>query len=74
MYDYPKLTINAAASVLPSFTVSGRVRVEATASVKREIVKDFFVGLNGVESFDSAPSEGAQRNDWNAYLSIGWSF
>ena len=74
VYDSPKVNVDAGVTLYPSLSDWGRLRLEANASLKREMVKDLFVGLNGVESYDSNPSEGARRNDWNAYLSIGWSF
>jgi hypothetical protein len=74
IYDSPKVNLDAGITFYPSLSDWGRVRLEASATLKREMVKDFFLGLNGVESYDSSPSEGARDNDWNAYLSIGWSF
>jgi hypothetical protein len=75
MYDFPKLTIGAEAQVFPSFTVSGRVRIEAAASVKREIVSDFYLSISIFDSFDSKdPSTGLAANDWGPTISIGWQF
>jgi hypothetical protein len=74
VYDSPKVNVDAGVTLFPSLSDWGRFRLEADATLKREIVKDFFVGLNGVESYDTKPSEGAQSNDWNAYLSFGYSF
>jgi hypothetical protein len=68
------VNVDAGVTLFPSLSDWGRFRLEADATLKREIVKDFFVGLNGVESYDTKPSEGAQSNDWNAYLSFGYSF
>ncbi|MET0619906.1 MAG: hypothetical protein ABW056_06485, partial [Thermoanaerobaculia bacterium] len=75
MYDFPKLTINAALAVYPSLTISGRVRLEATASVKREIVSDFYLSLSVFDSFDSRdPTTLEPKNDWGPTVSIGWQF
>lgn len=74
IYDSPKVNVDAGVTFYPSLSDWGRVRLEANATLKREMLKDFFVGLNGVESYDSSPSEGSRSNDWNAYLSVGWSF
>jgi hypothetical protein len=47
----------------------------ALAAVRRELWKDFFVGLNMFDTFDSRPpSPGADRNDVGVVTSIGWSF
>jgi hypothetical protein len=74
VYDSPKVNADAYVRVYPSFTNWGRVRLEASAVVKREVVKDLFVGLNGVESYDNQPPEGTTNTDWNVYLSLGWTF
>ncbi len=75
MYDFPKLTVAANVAVYPSFTVSGRVRVEASASVKREIVSDFYLSLSIFDSFDSRdPTTLQPKNDWGPTVSIGWQF
>jgi uncharacterized protein DUF481 len=75
MYDFPKLTISSSLAVYPSLTESGRVRLEASASAKREIVSDFYISLSVFDSFDSKdPSTGNSKNDWGPTLSIGWTF
>ena len=53
----------------------GRFRLEANASLKRELFSDFYFGLKGYESYDSEPpTAGAQKNDWGLSLSLGYSF
>ncbi len=75
MYDYPKLTLSTNLSVFPSFTIAGRVRVEFLASVKREIVTDFYLALSIFDSFDSRdPTTLTAKNDWGPTISIGWQF
>jgi len=74
VYDSPKVNVDAYLRLYPSLSTWGRLRLEASAVAKREVVKDLFVGLNGVESYDSRPPEGATNTDWNVYLSLGWTF
>jgi hypothetical protein len=75
MYDFPKVTISAALSVYPSLTTGGRVRLQASASAKREIVSDFYLSFSAYDSFDSKdPSTGLSKNDWGPTLSVGWQF
>ena len=75
MYDFPKLTINASVQVYPSITESGRVRLEATGSVQREIISDFYLTLSVFDSFDSQdPATGVAKNDWGPSLTLGWKF
>ena len=66
---------DATSAVYPSLTISGRVRVEAAASVKREIVSDFYLSLSIFDSFDSRdPTTLTAKNDWGPTVSIGWKF
>ena len=45
------------------------------ASLKRELVKDFYLSLRGYESYDSRPAtEGARRNDYGITFALGWTF
>ena len=53
----------------------GRYRLEASAKLSREVLKDFYLGLKGYESYDSKPATaGAERNDWGLTVSVGWRF
>jgi Protein of unknown function, DUF481 len=75
MYDFPKLTIGASLAVFPSLTISGRVRLEVAASVKREIISDFYMSISVFDSFDSRdPTTLTAKNDWGPTVSIGWQF
>ncbi|HWZ85385.1 MAG TPA: DUF481 domain-containing protein [Thermoanaerobaculia bacterium] len=74
-YDFPKLTFNASLAIYPYLNDLGRVRLEANAYVKREIVKDFYLSLSLFDSFDSRdPSTQQAKNDWGPVLAIGWTF
>jgi len=75
MYDFPKLTLAADLVVYPSFTVGGRVRVEAAASAKREIISDFYLSISIFDSYDSRdPTTLQSKNDWGPTVSLGWQF
>jgi hypothetical protein len=74
-YDFPKVTISGALSVIPYLTDTGRVRLEFQALAKREIIHDFYLSLSIFDSFDSRdPSTQQSKNDWGPVLSIGWTF
>jgi len=75
MYDFPKVTISASVEVFPSLSTGGRVRLEAQASAKREIISDFYLSLSIYDSYDSKdPTTGLSKNDWGPTLSVGWQF
>jgi hypothetical protein len=74
-YDFPNTDIELNATTFLGLNQWGRFRLEASASLSREIFRDFYLGLKGYESFDSDPAtEGATRNDWGATVSLGWRF
>jgi hypothetical protein len=74
-YDRPKTTIDVTFSYYPSLTTWGRQRLQLDTSVKRELLKDFFLSVNLFDSFDSKPPNTAfDTNDFGIVLSIGWSY
>jgi hypothetical protein len=75
IYDSPKTTLDTTFNAYPILNQSGRWRLRADGSVKRELFEDFSVGFTVYESFDSSPpSAGAKRNDVGTTLSIGYTF
>ncbi len=70
--------------IYPSFTVSGRVRVDLNMRARRELYKDLFWDLNLNYSYDSDPQsfgdttdspDEAQRNDdLSLTMSLAWKF
>jgi hypothetical protein len=74
-YDFPNTDIQVGAMAYLGLNQWGRFRLEANASLRRELFSDFYFGLNGYESYDSEPAtEGAQKNDWGLTLTLGYSF
>jgi hypothetical protein len=74
-YDYPTTRVDFATLVFPSLDDPGRVRVNANAKIKRELLKDFYVALSAYDAFDSRPKSAAARtNDVGGSLSFGWTF
>jgi hypothetical protein len=71
-----KSDITAAVDIIPSFTQSGRVRIESSLEGRHEFFKDFFFKLSLLNSFDSKPpTEGTtNKNDFAVTTSLGWSF
>jgi hypothetical protein len=74
-YDRPKTNVDIVVQYYPSLSNAGRHRLQVDAGVKREILKDLFVSLNGFNSYDSRPpNPAANTNDVGVSLSIGWSY
>lgn len=74
-YSFPKTSVSFTFSLYPGLTDWGRVRGNLDVQVKREIIRDFTIGLTVYDSFDSRPAtEGAAQNDWGATIALGWTF
>jgi hypothetical protein len=72
-YDFPKTDAAFNVSAFRDLT-RDRVRVEADAYAKREVIKDFTVGISGAESFDSEPPAGGTEHDWTLKFTVGWTY
>jgi len=73
--DSPKLDFSTSVYAYPSISTLGRVRGEVTLRVKYEIFKDFYIGGNLTDTFDSQPVEAAaSKNDYVTSITVGWSY
>lgn len=74
-FDSPKLDISAALTSYTGITDWGRLRLDSKFYISYEVLKDFTVGLDVFDKFDSRPpSETAQKNDFGTTLTVGWKF
>jgi hypothetical protein len=62
-------------SLLPGITDWGRIRSNFGANLRKELIKDFYISFNFTATYDSdPPTEGAKKEDWNTWASVGYSF
>jgi len=74
-YDLPELDLSTTFQLIPSLTVSGRVRSEIEIKFTWEFIDDFFWIMSFYESYDNKPSDPtAETNDYGINTSIGWNF
>ncbi|MBN2173987.1 MAG: DUF481 domain-containing protein [Bacteroidales bacterium] len=74
-YRHPKINVTSGINAYPSFTVRGRIRLDANLDANFEIIKDLYFTLSLYDNFDSKPSEDqSSKNDWGVNTSIGYSF
>jgi hypothetical protein len=52
----------------------GRYRANLDGRISWEIVDDFFIGLNGIERYDSSPGVDASKRDFQYGFTVGWSW
>lgn len=74
-YDYPELDWSTTLEVIPSLTESKRVRGEFDATLRWEIINDFYWQLEYYFSYDNQPqSEDTSVNDYGVTTSIAYKF
>jgi putative salt-induced outer membrane protein YdiY len=77
IFDFatPKTNLTAKAIVFPSLTESGRYRTDASVSLRREIISDFYLDLSFYQTYDSDPPDlEAEKSDYGVITSLGYSF
>lgn len=77
VFDFttPKTNLTAKAVLYPSLTESGRYRTDASISLRREIVTDFYLDFSLYHSYDTdPPDELAEKSDYGVVTSLGYSF
>jgi hypothetical protein len=71
----PKIDIASQFGYLPSFTTSGRNRIQFNTNLRIEVLKNFFFNLTFYDSYDSKPpSETATKNDYGLTTGLSWTF
>jgi hypothetical protein len=74
-YDRPKTNVDASLQYYPSLSSWGRQRLQVDTGIKREMWRDFFVGVNGYYTLDTAPpNPSARKSDVGVTLTVGWSY
>ena len=73
-YSIGDLSFLATAALYPSFTESGRYRVDLNGDMKYDLPLDFYIKLSITYNYDSQPTEGAADSDYVFTTSFGWEF
>lgn len=74
-YDRPRSDLTSSLTYYPSLSNAGRHRLQLDASLRQELLRNLFVGLNVYDSFDSRPpNPDFDVNDVGITFSIGWSY
>lgn len=74
-YESPELDWSTSLEIIPSLTESGRVRGEFDATLRWEIVHDFYWQLEFYDSYDNKPQSGTTTsNDYGVTTSISYKF
>jgi hypothetical protein len=74
VYGGGDLSLLATAAAYPSFTESGRWRVDAGCDVKYDLPLDFYVKLGFSYNYDNRPAEGASQSDYVLQTGFGWEW
>lgn len=73
-YDIGDFSFRAKITAFPSFTNSGRVRVNSDISLKWDLPLDFYIKSSVVHNFDSEPLSDVPKVDYIFQTSIGWEW
>jgi putative salt-induced outer membrane protein YdiY len=77
VFDFatPTTSLTAKLSLYPSLTESSRYRTDASISLRREIISDFYIDLSLYQTHDSDPPDPtAEKSDYGVITSLGYSF
>ena len=68
--------ISAGFVLLPSLSDTGRNRLQLTAKLKREFIKDLYFSVDLFETYDSRPPQQLtdKKNDFGITMALGWSY
>ncbi|WP_282124452.1 DUF481 domain-containing protein [Algibacter mikhailovii] len=73
-YAIGDLSIQTAAAVYPSFSQSGRYRIDFNYDMKYDLPLDFYIRLGLSYNYDNQPVEGAADSDYVFTTSFGWEW
>lgn len=74
-FNTPMVSMSSAALLFPSLTDHGRYRTNLNLSLRRELVKDFYLDLSFYHAYDSKPpNPTAENSDYGVTTSLGYSF
>lgn len=73
-YAIGDLSIQTAAALYPSFSQSGRYRVDFNFDMKYDLPLDFYIRLGLSYNYDNKPVAGAEDSDYVFTTSFGWEW
>lgn len=73
-YAIGDLSVQTAAALYPSFSQSGRYRVDFNFDMKYDLPLDFYIRLGLSYNYDNKPIEGAEDSDYVFTTSFGWEW
>ena len=73
-YDEPELDWSTTLEIIPSLTESGRVRGQFDATLRWEIINDFYWQLTLYDSYDNKPPADSTSNDYGITTALSYKF
>jgi hypothetical protein len=74
LYDIGDFSMTTNLTAYPSFTESGRWRVDYMIDLKYDLPLDFYINSGLTLNFDNQPVEGATRTDYVWQTGFGWEW
>lgn len=73
-FDIGDVTFRTGMAFFPSFSESGRYRLDFTQELRWEFMADFYFSIRFLDNYDSAPRTDVPNNDFNLVTAIGWKY
>lgn len=74
-FDSPELDLKLDSTLYPSLTERGRIRADANATLRWEMISDLYWDFSAWGSYDnSAVEASAGEFDWGVTTGLGWDF
>jgi hypothetical protein len=74
-FDSPELDLKLDSTLYPSLTERGRIRADANATLRWEVVNDLYWDFSAWGAYDnSAVEASAGEFDWGVTTGVGWDF
>ena len=73
-FDIGSVDILSSFTFIPSFTQSGRIRMDFRTDLQWELIKDLFFRVGFTDNYDSSPQGDTPSNDYVFSTSVGWSY
>jgi Protein of unknown function, DUF481 len=73
-FRFKTTNLSATTFAYPGLSDAGRIRVDSTASIKYELIKNLYLSFSAYLNYDSRPPRPTNKSDYGASSSLGWSF
>ena len=74
LFDIGDLSLSTSAKAYPSFTESGRWRVDFNFDTKYDLPLEFYIKIGFSLNYDNRPVPGGSNSDYTLHTGVGWEW